>query len=127
MSSRQQHIKSLFMSVIDMDSAAEREAYLDDHCAGDEQVRAEVMELLGLGPQVGSFLEGQTNDPVATPDVPSKDLESQAIGPFKIREQLGEGGMGAVYVAEQTEPVRRKVALKIIKPGMDSQAGDRPL
>ncbi len=49
------------------------------------------------------------------------------IGPYKLLEQIGEGGMGVVFVAEQHEPVRRKVALKIIKPGMDSRAGDRPL
>ncbi len=49
------------------------------------------------------------------------------IGPYKLLEQIGEGGMGVVFVAEQTEPVRRRVALKIIKPGMDTQAGDRPV
>ena len=49
------------------------------------------------------------------------------IGPYKLLEQIGEGGMGVVYVAEQTQPVRRKVALKIIKPGMDTKQVDRPV
>ena len=48
------------------------------------------------------------------------------IGPYKLLQQIGEGGMGVVYMAEQSEPVERRVALKIIKPGMDTQAGDRP-
>ena len=49
------------------------------------------------------------------------------IGPYKLLEQIGEGGFGVVFMAEQTEPVRRRVALKIIKPGMDTPRGDRPL
>ena len=48
-------------------------------------------------------------------------LETQFIGPYKLREQIGEGGMGVVFVAEQEQPIRRKVALKIIKPGMDTR------
>ena len=54
-------------------------------------------------------------------------VRATLIGPYKLLEQIGEGGMGVVYMAEQTEPVRRKVALKIIKPGMDTKQVDRPL
>ena len=65
---------------------------------------------------------------LATPTCPRR-LESPGttIGPYKLMEEIGEGGMGIVYVAEQTQPVRRKVALKIIKPGHGHEAGDRPL
>src|SRR5207247_8302740 len=51
---------------------------------------------------------------------PIAERPGSTIGPYKLLQQIGEGGMGVVYMAEQTEPVRRKVALKIIKPGMDS-------
>ncbi len=52
---------------------------------------------------------------------PQRSAPGQVIGPYKLLQQIGEGGMGTVYMAEQTEPVERKVALKIIKPGMDSR------
>ena len=62
--------------------------------------------------------------PTRRPDGP---LGTVIVGPYKLLEQIGEGGMGIVYMAEQTEPVRRAVALKVIKPGMDSKAGARPV
>ena len=62
-----------------------------------------------------------------TIDQPPLEHPGTQIGPYKLLEQIGEGGMGMVYVAEQSEPVKRQVALKIIKPGMDTPAGDRPL
>ena len=62
------------------------------------------------------------------PEPPSlKEGPGHRIGPYKLLQKIGEGGMGVVYMAEQDEPVRRKVALKIIKPGMDSEPGHRPV
>ena len=68
----------------------------------------------------GKFLEGPATA-IATIDQPPTERPGTAIGPYKLRELIGEGGMGVVYVAEQSHPVRRKVALKVIKPGMDTK------
>src|SRR5207247_9797339 len=68
------------------------------------------------------FLEPQ--DPtlgVAADEQPMSEGPGTVVGPYKLLEQIGEGGMGVVFMAEQTHPVRRKVALKLIKPGMDSK------
>src|SRR5205823_4806241 len=67
----------------------------------------------------GSFLSSPAA--VVTIDRPTAEAVGTLIGPYKLLEQIGEGGMGVVYVAEQIEPVRRRVALKIIKPGMDTK------
>ena len=82
-----------------------------------------MLELLAAHDQTGSFFvdkqpvwQGATQDPEVTERV------GEQIGPYTLREQIGEGGMGVVYVAEQEKPIRRKVALKVIKPGMDSKA-----
>ena len=71
--------------------------------------------------QAGSFLNAPLFDSAATIDPPALELPGTQIGPYKLLEQIGEGGMGVVYHASQREPVRRTVALKIIKPGMDSR------
>ena len=65
--------------------------------------------------------ESPTAEPAVTVDQPVIERPGVMIGPYKLREQVGEGGMGVVFVAEQEQPVRRKVALKIIKPGMDTK------
>ena len=67
------------------------------------------------------FMERTAPDVDATLDVPIGERPGTVIGPYKLLEQIGEGGFGVVFMAEQTEPVRRKVALKIIKPGMDTR------
>ena len=70
--------------------------------------------------QLGSFLEPPASSPAATTDEAQPEGPGTVIGPYKLLQQIGEGGMGVVYMAEQEQPVRRRVALKIIKPGMDS-------
>ena len=77
--------------------------------------------LLRSHEQAGSFLNAPLFDSAATIDRPPLELPGTQIGPYKLLEQIGEGGMGIVYHASQREPVRRTVALKIIKPGMDSR------
>jgi serine/threonine protein kinase len=110
---------------------AERAAYLDEACAGDPVLRAEVDALLRAHAEAGSFLQRPSVAEEASPAVgessPQPDTGSSPaertgvrIGPYKLLQQIGEGGMGIVFMAEQEEPVRRQVALKIIKPGMDS-------
>jgi WD40 repeat protein/serine/threonine protein kinase len=97
-----------------------RAAYLEQICAGDQALRGRVERLLQVCEQEASFLEVPACG--ATVDLPTTaERPGTIVGPYKLREQIGEGGMGVVYVAEQTQPVRRKVALKIIKPGMDTK------
>ena len=77
--------------------------------------------LLRVYEDADSFLESPPAPPTVTVESTSlSEGPGTVIGPYKLREQIGEGGMGVVYMAEQTESVRRKVAVKIIKPGMDS-------
>ena len=72
--------------------------------------------------EIGSFHEEPRPCHAATVDHPANDGPGTAIGPYKLLEQIGEGGMGEVWVAEQVEPVKRRVAIKLIKAGMDSRA-----
>src|SRR5207244_3736995 len=91
---------------------------------GDEALRQRLEALLREQAELGSFLESPPAA-VASGARPTRacsppEAPGTSIGPYKLMEQIGEGGMGVVYVAEQSHPVRRKVALKVIKPGMDS-------
>lgn len=110
--------KEIFLDSLERDTPEELAQFLDEACAGDRKLRARVEELLRAHRQSGSFLHGA--EP-ATDQVLASDRIGSSIGTYRLLEQIGEGGMGVVYKAEQTEPVRRFVALKIIKPGMDSQ------
>jgi serine/threonine protein kinase len=122
MSDNQPNKSQIFSDAADLEDPAERAAYLDKACGEDQQLRAEVEELLEHDEQTGSFLKASPAGLVATVDVyPIAEGPGTQIGHYKLREQVGEGGMGVVFVAEQERPVRRKVALKIIKPGMDTK------
>jgi serine/threonine protein kinase/Tfp pilus assembly protein PilF len=115
---------ALFLKALELPTAAERKAYLDQSCAGDDALRAEVEALLEAGARVGDFLERPAGGPGSIPTVderPNHEGPGSAIGPYKLLEKIGEGGFGVVYMAEQQEPIRRKVALKILKPGMDTR------
>jgi serine/threonine protein kinase len=102
----------------------ERAAFLDQACHGDAALRARVEALLEAEPQVGNFLRSEASppEPGRTVDTHITEGAGTVIGPYKLMEQIGEGGMGLVFVAEQQQAIRRKVALKVIKPGMDSRA-----
>jgi serine/threonine protein kinase/WD40 repeat protein len=111
----------LFLQAAELDSPAARQRFLDHNCS-DPALRAQVESLLAAAAQAGSFLaRAAAIDPAATVDQPLTEGPGTRVGPYKLLQQIGEGGMGVVYMAEQDEPVRRKVALKIIKPGMDSK------
>src|SRR5436190_23301299 len=106
--------------------AAERAVFLDRECAGDPTLRKRLEALLAAREQPDSMLDAQTNDAKSTIelDLPGDPIDAavgQTIGRYKLLEKVGEGGCGVVYVAEQTEPVRRRVALKVIKLGMDTR------
>ena len=104
----------------------QRAAYLARICGDDASLRTRLEVLLAASDQAGDFLESapQPSSPAPTMviSLPVTEKAGDVIGRYKIREKLGEGGCGAVYVAEQTEPVRRRVALKIIKLGMDTRS-----
>src|SRR3954454_14202740 len=112
----------LFLNALELRPAAERREFLDRACAGDAALRAEVEALLEASDRAGSFLVSPPGSPTRStaPAAPAEGTGT-VIGPYKLLQQIGEGGMGTVYMAEQTQPVRRKVALKVIKPGMDSR------
>jgi WD40 repeat protein/serine/threonine protein kinase len=114
-------IKSIFGKALELRLATERAAYLEQACQGDSGLRAEVESLLQARQDAGGFLAGPGSFPVATVDEPVSERPGAVIGPYKLLEQIGEGGFGVVFMAEQTEPVRRKVALKVLKPGMDTR------
>jgi WD40 repeat protein/serine/threonine protein kinase/tetratricopeptide (TPR) repeat protein len=112
----------LFAAALEIDVPAERSAYLDRACGGDDPMRARIEALLRAHEQAGSFLAAPPLAGSATLDAP-RPLEGPGtvIGPYKLLQAIGEGGMGTVFMAEQTHPVRRRVALKVIKAGMDTR------
>src|SRR5262245_38510783 len=96
-----------------------RLAYLEETCGQDPAAMHRILELLRFFDEEKSFLEVS---PVARSATQSwGEGPGSVIGPYKLLEQIGEGGFGVVFMAEQQQPVRRKVALKVIKPGMDSR------
>ena len=111
-----------FSSALDFALRAEREAYLDDACAGKPELRSEVDALLKAHEKAGSFLDGPAYDGNRTTDAePIAERPGTFVGPYKLLEQIGEGGFGVVFMAEQERPMRRRVAVKVIKPGMDTR------
>jgi serine/threonine protein kinase len=136
--------EAIFFAALEKGTPEERAAYLDAACGNDSNLRRRVERLLAAHPQVGSFLEqpvqaergpheAATISPVekrrtgaGLPETtsyhgPSEGIGSVICGRYKLLETLGQGGMGAVFMAQQTEPVKRLVALKLIKLGMDSR------
>jgi hypothetical protein len=122
---RRTKLEAVFHAAMDHTSPEERERYLTQACVGDSELRREVEELLKSADAADAvFQAGQeacrVNDALPTTTVVT-EKPGDTIGRYKLLEQIGEGGMGVVYMAEQEEPVRRKIALKIIKLGMDTR------
>ena len=115
-------VQDIYIEAINRDDPEDRLQFLNDACGNDDDLRKQVEKLIRHSDQVESFLQHPPEPIAATADMPTvTERAGTQIGPYKLREQIGEGGFGVVYVAEQSKPVRRKVALKIIKPGMDSK------
>jgi WD40 repeat protein/serine/threonine protein kinase len=113
--------ETIFAEALAKGSTSERASYLAQACADDPELRREVEALLDAHERACGILESPLLSLGATIElVPSSEGVGATIGPYKLLEQIGGGGMGVVYMAEQVHPVSRKVALKIIKPGMDS-------
>jgi serine/threonine protein kinase/tetratricopeptide (TPR) repeat protein len=114
--------ESVFAAAVAL-AARDRAAYLDQACAGDPALRQRVEALLRAHEQRAHFLDQPAAPHQGTVDhVPDGVAGALVAGRYKLLETIGEGGMGTVWMAEQREPVKRLVALKLIKPGMDSQA-----
>src|SRR5262245_30755238 len=119
-------VESIFFAALAL-PLDQRAAYLDEACGQDAELRAQVERLLAAQPEVGGFLERPaavlpTVDLQSPADARPPDLAGMVLaGKYKLLEEVGEGGMGSVWMAQQTEPVRRLVAVKLIRPGMDSK------
>ncbi|MCA9264678.1 MAG: protein kinase [Planctomycetales bacterium] len=123
--------KSIFLTAIEFDSTSDRSAYLAEACQGDARLRDAVDRLLSEHERADQIvdrpvasLSGDAGLPAftsATSALAPRETPGTLVGDYRLMEQIGEGGFGLVFVAEQQRPVRRRVALKIIKPGMESQ------
>src|SRR5437588_10315601 len=111
--------REIFIAALQQEGPAQRQAYLDEACARQPELRQQVEHLLRLHEGAGSFLEKPAAESPATgafqdaaEQASSPEAPGAIIGPYKLLQQIGEGGMGTVFMAEQTQPVQRKVALK---------------
>src|SRR6516225_4417182 len=113
--------QSIFLHAVGLGSPADRAAYLADVCRDNPQLRLELDALLAAHDRLGAEQPPSGPELPRTMDEPATERPGTVIGPYKLLQKIGEGGMGTVFMAEQTEPVRRKVALKLVRPGMDSR------
>ena len=115
-------LESIFCGAIEVASAADRAEFITRACGADEELRRRVERLVDAHMSAGRTVEPPSASVTLSEELaPAAEAAGTTIGPYKLLESIGEGGMGTVYMAEQTQPVRRKVALKIIKAGMDSK------
>jgi predicted outer membrane repeat protein len=119
MNAIEDRVRSIFLAAVER-APGEWATLLDEACGTDADLRARVEQLLHAHQAMGSIHAGAAGAAAGTTDEPRGEDPGTIIGPYKLIEQIGEGGMGTVYMAQQTEPVKRLVALKLIKPGMDS-------
>ena len=123
MSSQDKKIEEIYYTALDKKSDVERSTYLDEVCGNNKTLRSRVDSLLESHYKAVGFLEIPILDKQTTlSDSDLTEGPGTTIGRYKLLEKIGEGGMAVVYMAEQTEPIRRKVALKIIKLGMDTKS-----
>jgi serine/threonine protein kinase/tetratricopeptide (TPR) repeat protein len=119
------HERSIFLSALEIEDEARRAAFLAEACGDDAELRRRVDKLLQAHAPARGFLDTPAqicpDEPATVEDGPVTFGPDRRLGPYKLLTQIGEGGMGTVFLAEQQEPIHREVALKVIKPGMDSR------
>src|SRR5260370_5824921 len=125
-----QRVKEIFLAAVEQTDPRQREACLRQACGDDAALRRRVEAMLRRHEQAGSLLDRPAFEalallapqPAAT-DSPQPEAAGTPLGPYKLLQKIGEGGMGAVWRAEQQEPVRRLVALQVIRAGLDRGKG----
>ena len=133
-------VEEIFCAALELEASADRAAFLERACAGDGRLRSAVEEMLALRNDFGKIFSERSPVVVsakeitealagaadlradAGPVVSVEDEVGKQVGPYKLLQKIGEGGCGIVYMAEQEKPVRRRVALKVIKLGMDTKS-----
>ena len=116
-----QKVRELFVHAVGKVPPEQWGAFVAEACGDDLELRGQLQQFLQIHREGGSFLESPAAPLLGTIDELVTERPGTVIGRYKLMEQIGEGGMGAVWMAEQTEPIQRRVALKVIKEGMDSK------
>src|SRR5262245_12306086 len=113
--------RDVFIAALQQEDPDQRRAYLVEACAERPDLHRQVEELLRLHEGAGNFLERPAGEEAASGAFSDAAPEGAGtlVGAYKLLERIGEGGMGTVWMAQQTEPIRRLVAVKLIKAGMD--------
>src|SRR5262245_18281495 len=116
-------LKELFLAALEI-APEDRAHWIEHECVGDASLRRQLGLMLAAHDAPQNLLDQHAAAAPFAPSIteqPIAEAPGTAIGPYKLLEQIGEGGFGIVFMAEQTQPVRRKVALKVLKPGMDTR------
>ncbi|KPK34911.1 MAG: hypothetical protein AMJ65_17810, partial [Phycisphaerae bacterium SG8_4] len=122
MNDEPKNVKLIFAEALEKPASKERVEYLNETCGEDSNLRAEVEELLKSHEQAGDFMEAPALEAEVTlEDSALTEGSGSVVGRYKLLEKIGEGGFGVVWAAAQKKPVKRRVALKIIKLGMDTR------
>ncbi len=118
-----EQVQRLFLAVLELSNSQDRDAFLADRCGDDCELRRRVQALLRAHDETGFDLANSPLDAGVRSEFATNGIRAGTIlaDRYKLIEEIGEGGMGSVWLADQREPVRRRVAVKLIKPGMDSK------
>jgi serine/threonine protein kinase/tetratricopeptide (TPR) repeat protein len=117
------NVAAIFKEVLKLKSSAERQAYIEERCGTNAALNKELHSLLdahqeNVDAAASEHTSGYEHKKYV--EKPTQEVAGSLIGPYKLLQKMGEGGMGTVWVAEQEKPVKRRVAIKLVKPGMDS-------